>query len=379
MIRSSTLTFFFSGFVFLVLSLRAHPIDITDTTVEIFEGIVKSKINIPLERIQKSFGGGAEVGMTTSQKRSQILSYINERVIFFEGENALSPSTMTLHFLKSPGEELPYLEVRSTIPYNEHNELRLRNTLFFETSTLQKNLITIYSKNGQNRQISTVSEYLFTLVKKSVPVTSSSEASSSVSTSSDKNKALSHEPAKFLWVPFINMGIHHILIGWDHIAFLMGIILIVNRLKSLFWIITSFTIAHSFTLFLASTGILALPAMLTESMIALTIVWIGIENLFLKSSNGRWKMTFFLGLIHGVGFANTLETSGISGWNLFATILSFNMGVEIGQLLIITFIFPTLILVSRRKSMHQMLIKYGSSGLIILGVYWFLQRVGLSF
>ena len=367
------------SFLVLLTLAEGHPIDLTDTTVEIFEGTIKAKISVPLERVQKSFGGGAEIGMTTSQKRSQILSYINERVIFFEGENALPPSTMTLHFLKSGGEAPPYMEVRSITEYAEHSSLKLRNTLFFETSPLQKNLITIYSKNGLDRQISTVSEYEFTLRPEPELTTSApSTSSATLTTSENKKSSVGEGSSQILWIPFINMGIHHILIGWDHIAFLLGILMMVNGLKNLFWVVTSFTVAHSLTLFLASAGVLTLPSIFTESMIALTIVWVGIENLFLKNPHGKWRMTFLLGLIHGVGFANTLETSGFQGWNLLVTILSFNLGVELGQLLIVGLTFPAITLISRRKEIHEMIVKYGSLLLVVTGIYWFLQRIGVG-
>ena len=363
-------SYFFLVPVFLLNFLHSHPIDVTDTTIEIREDVIEIKSKVPMAQVRNSFSGGLEKGMTISQKRSQILSYIRERVVFFRAQKALEASTMSLHFLKTPGQNLPYMEVRSTTPLEKHDSLSLRNTLFFETSPLQKNLITIYSKDGIDRHIATVSEYEFNLLRESPP--SSSTAPLQRATSSE----LSSNPSPS-FLPFISMGIHHILIGWVHIAFLLGILLMVRGIKNLVWVVTSFTLAHSLTLFLAAMGWLALPVSLTESLIALTIVWIGLENLCFANTKSRWKLTFLLGLIHGVGFAYTFETTGIFGWDLLFTVLSFNLGVEIGQLLIVLLVFPLFVFLSKREKWNHILVTYGSIFLIILGTYWFLQRVNL--
>ena len=105
---------------------------------------------------------------------------------------------------------------------------------------------------------------------------------------------------------FFKMGIGHILTGWDHLCFLLAL-LVVSRLRPLVAIVTSFTIAHSITLLVAVFGLVTLPTRMIECGIALTIIYVAVENLWRRNYGHRWKLTFFFGLIHGFGFANTLD------------------------------------------------------------------------
>ena len=176
---------------------------------------------------------------------------------------------------------------------------------------------------------------------------------------------------------FIPSGIHHIMIGPDHILFLVGLLLLGGTWLALVRIVTAFTIGHSITLSLAALNIVTPPASIIEPAIALSIVFVGADNLV--RGDGRdlraWVALVF-GLVHGFGFANVLREFGLPsealGWSLF----SFNVGVEIGQLAIVLVVAG--VLTAIRKRSHALAYRVAFAGSIVViaaGTYWFVQRV----
>ena len=186
---------------------------------------------------------------------------------------------------------------------------------------------------------------------------------------------------------FVVSGIEHILIGPDHILFLIGLLLLGGTLSRLALIVTSFTIGHSITLSLAALDMLSPSARFIEPLIALTIVVVGADNLLVlrgntgdtqQASDIRAWLAVTFGLIHGFGFAYVLKEFGLPqaalGWSLFA----FNLGVEIGQLLIVAVVAGSLTWVRRRSDRASFQIALlGSIGVIVAGLYWFVARVFL--
>jgi hypothetical protein len=172
---------------------------------------------------------------------------------------------------------------------------------------------------------------------------------------------------------FVRLGIFHIFTGYDHIAFLLGLLVVGGSFINILKIVTSFTVAHSITLALAGLGVVTLPTRLVESGIALSIVYIALENLFVKSFNRRWLVSFFFGLVHGFGFANVLRELDLSRSGLVASLFSFNIGVEIGQVAIVALLLPLLWLV-KTKRFYGLIIKSASAVILILGLVWFYQR-----
>jgi hypothetical protein len=176
---------------------------------------------------------------------------------------------------------------------------------------------------------------------------------------------------------FIASGIHHILIGPDHILFLIALLLTGGTWLTLVRIVTAFTIGHSVTLSLAALNVLSPPATLIEPAIALSIVFVGADNLV--RGEGRdlraWVALAF-GLIHGFGFANVLREFGLPDEALVWSLLSFNVGVEIGQLAIVLVVASALAAVRRHSTqMGQRLAFVGSLVVIAAGTYWFVERV----
>ncbi|WP_373231447.1 HupE/UreJ family protein [Cohnella sp.] len=183
--------------------------------------------------------------------------------------------------------------------------------------------------------------------------------------------------SKTLWssiYTFLVLGIKHILIGFDHIAFLVALIVIGLPFKEVIKIITSFTVAHSITLLLAAMQVISLNSRFIESVIALSICYIALENMLAKQVNYRWLAAFVFGLIHGFGFAGVLQEFIAGKSNLVLSVVSFNVGVELGQLIIFFILLPVLHLL-RNKFETRRITAYASIVIFILGLIWLVERV----
>lgn len=175
---------------------------------------------------------------------------------------------------------------------------------------------------------------------------------------------------------FLKHGIKHILGGYDHLLFLFALLIVCDTFWSLAKIITCFTLAHSISLALSTLDIVSMPASVVEPIVAATIVYVGIENLFkLKTLEWRWLITFLFGLIHGFAFANELRDKGIGAGNIFIPLLSFNLGVEIGQILIAALVLPIFWQLRRIPQFAPRWIPATSIIVILLGGYWLAQRI----
>lgn len=171
---------------------------------------------------------------------------------------------------------------------------------------------------------------------------------------------------------FVWQGMRHIFIGYDHILFLLALI-VVNRFGTLLKIITAFTLGHTITLILAGLGLVSVPSRIVESSIAATIMFVALENFRAGDKSHRWVLTFFFGLIHGFGFANVLGNLQLSSAHLVQCLFSFNAGVELGQIAIVAPIWPVWRLVMRRpwgSTAARML----SGAIFVCGLAWFLDR-----
>ena len=135
---------------------------------------------------------------------------------------------------------------------------------------------------------------------------------------------------------YVSAGIEHIFTGYDHIAFLIAIVLWARRLTPVIKIVTAFTLAHSLTLSLAALDIVRIPSAIVEPAIAASIVYVAAENFLSRDIEKRWRITFAFGLIHGFGFASALQEFGLPKSALVPALAAFNAGVEIGQLAIVS-------------------------------------------
>jgi hypothetical protein len=196
-------------------------------------------------------------------------------------------------------------------------------------------------------------------------------------------KALPSEPVELnpwanAW-SFFKLGVHHILTGYDHILFLLLAILLVRGWLNLLILITIFTAAHSITLILAGLGIVELPARLIEPIIALSIVymaWLNLRRLRSDQTGDteRRLTTGGFGLVHGLGFAGMLAATPIPSSQTVLSLAVFNVGVEVGQVLVLAVAVPLLLLADRSR--HRRRILLGASFIFGgLAFIWFIQRL----
>lgn len=176
---------------------------------------------------------------------------------------------------------------------------------------------------------------------------------------------------------FTYEGVRHIFIGPDHILFVIGLLLLGGSLGRLLRIITSFTVAHSITLCLATFGILSPPANIIEPVIALSIVVVGIHA-FLGNElrDPRLWFAFSFGLIHGFGFASVLQEMELPRHALGVALFAFNAGVEVGQVCIILAVAPLLALLRNRQPVAaRHLTNFAALCITTAGAFWFFERV----
>lgn len=175
---------------------------------------------------------------------------------------------------------------------------------------------------------------------------------------------------------FLRLGIEHIFTGYDHLAFLLCLLVATSTLGSLVKVITSFTIAHSITLALATFSVVVLPTRITESAIAASIAYVAAENLLDFRAMKRYYITFLFGLVHGFGFSSLLREMDLPKSSLALSLFSFNAGVEIGQITFVILIFP--LVQDLVRSGWKRLKPAVSTGVACLAVYWFVQRAFLG-
>ena len=192
---------------------------------------------------------------------------------------------------------------------------------------------------------------------------------------------------------YLREGIHHILIGADHILFLLSLLLpcvlirsagrwrgaerLAPALGDVVAVVTAFTAAHSITLTLAALGVLRLPTSLTESAIALSVVLAALNNVWPVVTRGRWAVAFAFGLVHGFGFASVLGELGLPAGARLLALVAFNLGVEIGQLTIVAITLPMAWVLRNSAFYRRVVFTAGSLVIAAVAAWWFAQRSGL--
>jgi hypothetical protein len=191
------------------------------------------------------------------------------------------------------------------------------------------------------------------------------------------NYALEKAPDSHVVWFYLKLGIQHIIpLGIDHILFVISLCLLSTHIKTILWQATTFTLAHSVTLALSMKGILVAPGSVVEPIIALSIMFVAIENMLLSELK-PWRITivFIFGLIHGMGFASALNEIGLPRNKFYTSILSFNAGVEIGQVIVIACVFMLVIIPFGKRIWYRKFIVYPSSLLIAsIAAYWVIKR-----
>jgi hydrogenase/urease accessory protein HupE len=178
-----------------------------------------------------------------------------------------------------------------------------------------------------------------------------------------------------LWT-YMLLGIEHIVTGFDHLLFVLALILVTTKLRDIVKIVTAFTVAHSITLLLATLGFIKMNPVWVESIIALTICYVALENISTAKHGHRPLLTFIFGLVHGMGFAGALGEIGLPKHYFIGSLLTFNLGVEIGQLVIVALVLP-LLLWLRKFPWHRNIVVIGSALIFARALWWLLERTGV--
>ena len=206
----------------------------------------------------------------------------------------------------------------------------------------------------------------------------------------EQSIALEHPSAWRAFTEYLQTGVWHIWSGIDHLLFLLSLLLpavlchrdqhweavplaqpvFLNILK----VVTAFTFAHSITLSLAAFDVVRLPSRLTESIIAASIIVAALNNVFPKVTEGRWRIAFAFGLLHGFGFASVLADMGLPPGARAISLVSFNLGVEIGQLAVVVAVMPLAYAVRATSFYRQTVMRWGSSAIAALAFVWLIQR-----
>jgi len=187
-------------------------------------------------------------------------------------------------------------------------------------------------------------------------------------------------PQHVVWF-YLKLGVTHIIPqGFDHILFVISLCLLSTKIKTILWQATAFTVAHSITLALSMQNIIVAPSAVVEPIIALSIMFVAIENILLTELK-PWRIlvVFMFGLVHGMGFASSLNEIGLPRNMFYTSVLSFNAGVEIGQIAVIISVFALIIIPFGKKPWYRKFVVYPLSILIALtAAYWTIQRIFFS-
>jgi hydrogenase/urease accessory protein HupE len=178
---------------------------------------------------------------------------------------------------------------------------------------------------------------------------------------------------------FIGQGIHHIFTGYDHVLFIVTLMLVVRSWKHLAIVVTSFTAAHSLTLAVATLGIVTMPSRFVEPLIALTVFVVAVDAIVRPEAKARALVAFGFGLIHGLGLSNALRELGLSGRALVPALVGFNVGVEIGQLLIVMPLFGLVLWLRKRDTAFVRVRNVLCASVAAVAVFWIVMRVREAF
>jgi hypothetical protein len=191
------------------------------------------------------------------------------------------------------------------------------------------------------------------------------------------------------------LGVEHIFTGYDHLAFLAALLLGTGlsrrsrgdaparanasgpAVRAVLQIVTAFTAAHSLTLIVSTLHPGLLGTSWVEPAIAASIFYVGVENLIPRTPRRRWLVVFAFGLVHGLGFSSVLREIGLPARGLVLCLLSFNLGVEVGQLAVVSLVLPLVLAVAVRRpaTFERWVLRGGSAALALAGALWFVLRV----
>ncbi len=266
----------------------------------------------------------------------------------------------------------------------------MQYSLFQQTDADHRGLLRLQVNDGAARPMVLVPSGERQLLAMAPRATTNSGPGVAASAPGAPDGAVPAHAAPSGFTGFVAEGARHIAAGWDHILFIVTLMLVVVfRRDSKTWVVqarakavwveamkvvTAFTLTHSITLALAASGVLSPPSRWVESIIALSVLIAALDNVKPWLPLPRWTMAALFGLFHGFGFAGPLQDLGLRGAALVVPLFGFNIGVELGQLLIAAVVLPWLLLARRHAAYRQWVMPTLSIGVAVLALVWLLER-----
>jgi len=359
--------------IFVSTNTYAHKASDAYLTLNFSKDTLSGQWDIALRDLEFAIGldnnGDANISWAElKNKHPQINSYAISRLAINVDNKACKMFTDNNNMLNQHTDGV-YTVIQFTIncpaKINNASHLNMNYNLFFDIDQQHRGLIKIVGKQVNQSLVFSPDNN-----NKSIPLNVSNR-----------------------WTQFSDYtreGVTHILMGLDHILFLLALLLpSVLYLKNKKWvassslknsfidvikIVTAFTLAHSITLVLATFELIYLPSRIVESIIAASVIIAAANNIFPFINKYRWKIAFLFGLIHGFGFASVLQDLDITSNNLAYSLIGFNFGVEIGQLLIVSIFLPTAYLIRKYWYYKVLVVQLGSALIITISSIWLLER-----
>jgi hydrogenase/urease accessory protein HupE len=349
--RALAFMLLFGCFVGRVL---AHDIAASFLDLDLKDGSLTIRYRLPVPELDLLFGvdkdlDGQYTAAEIQDAAPRIQQYVNERLSLSADGVPIPFEPKNFTQWKDEGGHLWFDFVKVVPESQPVRQIRMESRLFQDLVATHKTMVAVHADEKSNQYA----------------LDSSNLAGE---WKSGRVSATEH------FVRFLELGIEHIFTGYDHILFLIGLLLIPSTLVEVVKIVTSFTIAHSITLGLAVMGQVNPNPKAVEVGIAFSIAYVGFENLLRHPLMDRWKITGFFGLVHGFGFAHILREMNLSPGELASSLFSFNFGVELGQITIVLLSYPLLKAI-RNRPWHIVAVRAGSVTILAFGIVWFFQRM----
>ena len=353
----------------ITLGAQAHKPSDSYLSLRVEESVVTGQWDIALRDLDFALGldsnGDGEINWgEVKAKHADIAAYAFSRLQLF-ADGAVCPTQVSEHLIDDHTDgAYAVLRFSAACPSTVH-ELGVHYTLFYDVDPQHKGLLRLEYKGDTNAAIF-------------APETAR------------QNFSLAEPDKAAQFVNYAREGVWHIWIGFDHILFLLALLLpavvvrdgrvwqAVSAFKPALWsvlkIVTAFTLAHSITLTLATRGYISLPSRWVESTIAASVVVAALNNIFPLFRERRWVMAFLFGLIHGFGFASVLADLGLPQNALVLALFGFNVGVEAGQLAIVAVFLPLTFMLRHTAFYRRGILYGGSMVIIVLATIWLAER-----
>jgi hydrogenase/urease accessory protein HupE len=347
--------------LFLMLPAHAHDAGVSSSEISVNGRIVAVEINALARDYEKAAAvriseasSGSVNAVALAVMAPALIGYVRGHAQVLSGEVSCEPDEGRARAADT------HVIVTLVWTCPDSGALRYRLSLFRDVDPLAQHLVSLKTENGNQE---------FALDRNTPEVGLSDGAPSNF-------QVARH---------FLAAGVEHIFLGYDHIAFLVAIILWTNRLWPVVKAVTAFTLAHSITLSLAALDVVRIPSAIVEPAIAASIIYVAVENFTTRGAGNRWREAFVFGLLHGFGFASALEELGLPRAKLITALAAFNFGVEIGQVLIVATAFSLLSILDQWQISgasapvrSPALVHTVSFAIVLMGGYWLVSRTFAS-